>query len=210
VTSADASVPDASAADAAVAEPPFPLQPAVPRRAGSIRLVPGALRAGARYALIAAGCTGPGARDQPDACGEPDALSDGAAALLLAEISSEVVAGADRIGLQFINASRAVSRADLTLQSETGPASAPFGNDVPFGAVRPFQAAAVPEPIGVELHVRRERLPSYTQAWADAESATPLGSAELGRNHLLAYVGPLPAGSFVGLAPPRFVLILGR
>jgi hypothetical protein len=204
----NASGADASITDAGPAPPPFPLEPTLPRRAGSVRFAPTALRSGARYGLIAAGCTGPGAEAQPTACGEPDALFGGLAALVLAEISSESVAGAERLGLQFVNASRAVPRADLTLQEPSGPAGAPLGNDVPFGAVRPLRAAAVDVPVGLELHVQRERLSSYTQAWADTPIAD--GGDGLGRNHLVAYVGPLPSGNVLGLAAPRFVLIGGR
>jgi hypothetical protein len=200
--------PDAAIPDAGPAPLPFPLEPSVPRRAGSVRFAPGALRSGARYGLIAAGCTAPGAAGQVASCGEPDAAFGGFAALVLAEIASEAVAGSDRLGLQFLNASRAVPRADLVLQNERGPAGAALGSDVPFGAVRPLSAAAVAEPIGLELHVQREQVSSYTQAWSD----TPTTSADgvLGHNHLLAYVGPPPAGNIVGLAPPRFVLIAGR
>jgi hypothetical protein len=201
---------DASASDAGAAAVPFPLEPATPRRAGSVRLAPGALRSGAHYGLIAAGCTGPGAADQTAACGEPDALFGGLSSLVLAEISSEGVAAGNRLGLQFVNASRAISRADLTLQGPSGPAGAPLGSDVAFGAVRPSLAAAVEEPVGLELHIQRDQLSSYTQAWADTLGTLEEGSAVLGRNHLVAYVGPVPSGNVIGLAPPRFVLIGGR
>lgn len=206
----DSDGPDASAPDAGPTPPPFPLEPTLPRRAGSVRFAPGALRAGAHYGLVAAGCTGPGAAGQSAACGEPDGAFGASASLVLAEISSESVARSDRLGLQFVNASRAVTRADLTLQGPAGPAGAPLGNDVPFGAVRPLLAAAVDEPVGLELHVQREQLSSYTQAWSETLHARGESGAVLGRNHLVAYVGPLPSGNLVGLAPPRFVLIGGR
>ena len=66
------------------------------------------------------------------------------------------------------------------------------------------------EPVGLELHIQREQLSSYTQAWSDTLDGRGEGGAVLGRNHLVAYVGPLPSGNAVGLAPPRFVLIGGR
>jgi hypothetical protein len=201
---------DASVSDSGPPAPPFPLEPTVPRRSGSVRFAPGALRPGARYGLIAAGCSGPLVTEQTAACGEPDALFGGFSSLVLAEISSESVAGSNELGLQFVNASRAVARADLTLQGPSGPAGAPLGNDVPFGAVRPAQAAAVAEPVGLELHLQREQLSSYTQAWSDTLEARGDVGAVLGRNHLVAYVGPVPTGNVVGLAPPRFVLIGGR
>jgi hypothetical protein len=207
---ASTEAPDAEIGDAGPVPAPFPLEPAVPRRSGSARFSPGALRPGARYALIVAGCTSPGITEQTAACGEPDALFGGRVGLVVAEISSELVAGPERVGLQFVNASRAVERADLTLQSETQQPSAPLGNDVPFGAVRPLQAADVAAPIGVELHVQRESSPSYVQAWSETLSADPSAAAVLGHNHLLAYVGPLPSANVPGLAPPRFVLIQGR
>lgn len=199
--------PDAGSSDAGAVPPPFPLEPTLPRRAGSVRLAPGSLTSGAHYALIAAGCTSPGASEQVAVCGEPDPFGS-AQALVLVQISSEPVAGDDRLGLQFVNASRVIDRADLTLENDRQQAPAPLGSDVPFGVVRPFRAAAVAEPVGVELHVRREPLPSYTQAWVDTPGAS--AATVLGHNHLLAYVGPLPPINVLGLNPPRFVLVRGR
>lgn len=201
--------PDAAVADAG-AEAPFPLEPTLPRAAGSARFAPGVLRPGARYALIATGCTSPGAVGHEDACGAPDALFGEFQALVVAELADGPAPGAEQLGLQFVNASRAVARADLALQSEGGQASAPLGSDVQFGSVRPLQAAIVAAPIGVELHVQRERLSSYTQAWADTVEGVGGAAAALGHGHLLAYVGPQPSVRIPGLAPPRFVLVSGR
>ena len=184
--------PDAAVADAG-AEAPFPLEPTLPRSAGSARFAPGVLRPGGRYALIATGCTSPGAVGHEDACGAPDALFGEFQALVVAELAAGTAPGSERLGLQFVNASRAVARADLALQSEGQQASAPLGNDVQFGSVRPLQPAVVAAPIGVELHVQRERLSSYTQAWADTVEGVGGAAAALGHSHLLAYVGPPPS-----------------
>lgn len=200
----------AGALDAGPIAPPFPLEPSVPRRAGSVRFSPGTLRAGVRYALIAAGCTGPGAADQAEACGEPDASFGGAEALLVAEIAAEPVPGADRLGLQFVNASRAVERADVTLQNDRQEGAPPLGNDVTFGAVRPLRAALVAEPIGVELRVDRAQAPTFVEAWADTVTSAGADGDVLGHTYLLAYVGPLPTATTPGLAAPRFVLVRGR
>lgn len=196
---------DAGAADAG-APVPFPLEPQVPRRAGSLRLSSGVVRAGGHYALVATGCTSPGGSPSEAICGAPDPLFESQRALVLAELASEL--GGDGVGLQFLNASRAVSRADLVLQGNSPSQSMRLTNDVQFGAVRPRDAVPVQEPLGVELHVEGSTQSSYTQAWADTvrSSGDPL---VLGENHLLVYVGPEPDSAMPGVLEPRFVLIRG-
>src|SRR5688572_10465863 len=108
---------DAGAGDAAPAAPEFPLEPFEPRAAGSVRFPPGLLRAGTSYALVAAGCTGAGASE--DVCGPPDLIFGSSQALALAKIDDQIVgAGGGSLGLQFLNASRAVARASVVLQGQ--------------------------------------------------------------------------------------------
>jgi hypothetical protein len=164
------------------------------------------VRAGGHYALVATGCTSPGGSPSEAICGAPDPLFESQRALVLAELASEL--GGDGVGLQFLNASRAVSRADLVLQGNSPSQSMRLTNDVQFGAVRPRDAVPVQEPLGVELHVEGATQSSYTQAWADTvrSSGDPLVPGE---NHLLVYVGPEPDSAVPGVLEPRFVLIRG-
>jgi hypothetical protein len=199
---------DAGGVDAGAPEPPpFPLEPLVPRRAGSLRLSSGVVRAGAHYALVATGCTSPGGSPSEDICGAPDPLFESQQALILAELASEPAG--DGVGLQFLNASRAVARADLVLQGDSQRQSMRLTNDVQFGAIRPRDAVPVQEPVGVELHVDGATQSSYTQAWAGTVSTSgdPLVPGE---NHLLVFVGPAPGAVAAGVAEPRFVLIRGH
>jgi hypothetical protein len=203
----DAGSPDAGAAPA----PPFPIQPEVPRRAGTVRLAPGVVRAGARYALVATGCTHPEGSPGDDLCGPPDPLFGAQQGLVLAAIASELPAGGGGFGLQLLNASRAVSRADLVLQWESLQEPLRVASDVGFGAVRPRDAAAVDaEPVGLELHVRGESLPSFTQAWSDTVQSSSTGAFAAGGNYLAVYVGPAPGAAIEGVGAPRFVLVRGR
>jgi hypothetical protein len=198
---------DAGGVDAGAPEPPpFPLEPLVPRRAGSLRLSPGVVRAGVHYALVATGCTSPGGSPSEAICGAPDPLFESQQALILAELASGPTDGG--LGLQFLNASRGVSRADLVLQGDSQRQSIRLTNDVQFGSVRPRDAVPVQEPLGVELHVEGATQSSYTQAWADTVSTSgdPLVPGE---NHLLVFVGPAPGAAAPGVAEPRFVLIRG-
>lgn len=198
---------DSGARDAGAFDPVFPLEPVVPRSAGSVRFPPGLLRAGAHYALVAAGCTGLGGGEE--VCGRPDPVFGSSLALALAQIASGTIAsGGGRFGLQFLNASRAVSRADVVLQGQTDQESRRLAEDVAFGAVRPRDAAPANEPVGVELHVEGASASSYTEVWADMVEA---GGApvEAGSNYLLVYVGPVPGSGAGGVAPPRFVLLHG-
>jgi hypothetical protein len=201
------SAPDAGAngVDAGAATPVFPLEPVSPRSAGSVRFPPGLLRAGAHYALVAAGCTGPGANEE--VCGAAEPLFGSHRAVALAELASELGAGDGSFGLQFFNASRAVSQADVVLQGLIESDSRQLTSDVPFGGVRPRDAIPVDEPIGVELHVDGSLQSSYTQAWADTLAAGGGLTITPGDNYLLVYIGPVPGVSAGPTAPPRFVLL---
>jgi hypothetical protein len=204
------SVIDAGGVDAGrVAPPPFPLEPVVPRRAGSLRLSPGVVEAGARYALVAAGCTSPAGSPSDDICGQPDSLFASHQTIVLVKIAAEVVGGVG-VGLQFLNASRAVTRADVVLQGESQRQSLRLTSDVQFGAIRPRNAAPVEEPVGVELHVQGATQPSYIQAWSDTIAASGSGALPSGENYLLVYVGPAPGSFAQGVSPPRFVLLPGH
>jgi hypothetical protein len=209
----DADVPggaDAGSGDAGPPVLPFPTPLVEPRRAGSVSLPQGALQPGTHYALIAAGCTSPSASANADACGPPDNLFGSRRGLVLAPIADQRVGGADTIGLQFVNASRAVSRADVVLQNDSQRQSTSLGGDIPFGAVRPSIATAVTPPVGVELHVERATLSSYTELWSKTLASSGADGVASGENYLLAYVGPLPEAVTPGISPPRFVLVRGR
>ena len=201
---ADAGAPDAGA-------PVFPLEPLAPRRAGALRLLPGLLRPGAHYALIAAGCSAAGSSPQEEACGAADPVLDSHRALVLALIAPAGGADPRGFGLQFVNASRAVPRADVVLQGETPGQTVALSGDVQFGVVRPGNAASVlTAPVGIELHVDRATASSFTQLWTDTVPTSGEDALELGANYLLAYVGPRPGAVVsLGVAPPRFVLVRG-
>jgi hypothetical protein len=197
---------DAGALDAGAAPLPFPAALELPRRAGSLRLAPGVLRAGAHYALVAAGCAGPGGGSSEELCGPLDPLFGAQQALVLAEISDDLT-GEVGLRLQFLNASRAVSRADLVLQGNTDVDSVRLTGDVQFGAVRPENSVLVAEPLGLELHVEAATQSSFTQPWSDTLPSPDVVPG----NYLLVYVGPEPGISLPeGVSAPRFVLVLGR
>ena len=200
----DAGTPDAGA-------PVFPLTPLEPRRAGALRLLPGLLRPGAHYALIAAGCSAAGSSSQEEACGAVDPVLGSYRALVLALIAPAGRADPRGFGLQFVNASRGVARADVVLQGETPDQTVALSGDVQFGVVRPGSAASVLTlPVGIELHVDRSTTPSFTQLWTDTVPTSGEDAIELGANYLLAYVGPRPGAVVsLGVAPPRFVLVRG-
>jgi hypothetical protein len=202
--------PDAgsSDADAGLAPPVFPLEPVVPRSAGSVRFPPGLLRAGAHYALVAAGCTGPGGSEA--VCGAADPIFGSSQALALAEIGTEIVgAGGGNFGLQFLNASRALLRADVVLQGQTERESRRLAENVGFGAIRPRDSAPAEEPLGVELHVEGSSSSSYTEVWANMLEAAGGAPITVGENYLLVYIGPAPDSAAGDVARPRFVLVHG-
>jgi hypothetical protein len=205
-----ASTRDAGALDGgSVVLPPFPLEPVVPRRAGSVRLSAGVVQAGVHYALVAAGCTSPAGSPNEEICGQPDSLFSSRHTIVLAEIAAEGVGGAT-VGLQFLNASRAVQRADVVLQGDSQRQSLRLTSDVQFGVVRPRDAAPVQEPVGVELHVQGATQSSYTQAWSDTLVTSGSDPLSAGENYLLVYVGPAPDAVISGVSPPRFVLLRGH
>jgi hypothetical protein len=193
-----------SGTDAGVTPPEFPLEPVVPRSAGSVRFPPGLLGAGAHYVLVAAGCTGPG---NEDVCGAADPIFGSFQALALAEMGTEIVGSGDgNFGLQFLNASRALSRADVVLQGEIERDSRRLAENVGFGSIRPRDSAPANEPVGVELHVEGSSASSYTELWA-AMLESGGGPITSGGNYLLVYVGPIPGSAAGETAPPRFVLL---
>jgi hypothetical protein len=196
---------DAGTADAGTAV--FPVEPLEPRSAGSARFSPGLLSAGAHYALVTAGCTGPAASE--DVCGTADPLFGSSQTLALAELDREIVAGEGSFGLQFLNASRTVARADVVLQGELERDARRLTDDVEFGAIRPPDAVPANEPLGIELHVEGSVPSSYTQAWSDTLAAAGDLVVTAGDNYLLVYVGPVPGSMAEPLAPPRFVLVHG-
>lgn len=195
--------------DAAVTAIPFPTAPDSPRRAGSFVFAAGALRPGASYVLVASGCTSLSALAPAEICGSPDAFSGALGALPFVELAPALSQPAPYFGVQFLNASRAITSADVVLQAESDSAeSVSLANDVRFGALRPRTVVAVEEPIGVELHVQRAARADYVQSWADVLSASGLPAIEPGEAYLLVYLGPNPvSGSVEGVAPPRFVLV---
>jgi hypothetical protein len=129
-------------------------------------------------------------------------------ALVLTEFGTGAPAGAGGLlGLQFLNMSRAVPRADLVLQGPAERQPLVLASDVRFGALRPAMPAWVAAPVGLELHVDGAAVSAYTQAWADTVASAEAEVIE-GREHVVVYVGPAPSGTASsGLAPPRFVLI---
>jgi len=211
-------VPDSGSADGGDAgateapSVPFPIEPERPRKAGAVRLTPGALRTGGHYVLVASGCATPGVLEADEVCGPPDPFLGPPQTLLLVEIPTQSIEGAARFGLQFLNASRAISRADVVLQGETQhTASVSLASEVSFGAVRPRAVATVEAPVGVELHIAASAEAAYTQLWTDTVTSGQLDPWVFGRSYLLVYVGPPPSlGSIVGLATPRFALVSGQ
>ena len=112
------------------------------------------------------------------------------------------------LGLQFLNASRAVVRADLVLQGTTERQPLTLANDVGFGALRPLVPARVAVPVALELHVDRAAVSAYTQAWADTVTSAEAGVMGVEGESLVVYVGPAPTVTAdLGFAPPRFVSI---
>lgn len=186
----------------------LPGEPRQPRRAGSVSFPAGALRAGARYALVSAGCAASGAPPSEEMCGPPDGLFGSHRALVLAELGAGASLAANDLSLRFLNASRAVRRADLVLQSNDSEQAFNLASDVRFGALRPLEPARVAEPLGLVLHADGDVVATYTQTWGDTlGSGAP--NAESGGDYVVVYVGPAPGTAAAVLAPPRFALIAG-
>jgi hypothetical protein len=194
----------AAGADAGAIPAPVPRGA---RLAGSVTLARGSLFAGRNYALVATGCAAPETLAEVDVCGRPDALTRARAELVLVEFGAESTEGGRYFGLQFLNASRALGLADVSLQVG-GPSdrSVPFVSGVSFGVLRPRAVATVEQPLALELRGRGgPNVVAYNQLWADTLEASAL-ELEPGKNYLLASVGP--AASVDGLgSSPRLVLI---
>ncbi len=198
------------AADAATLPIAFPREPGAPRSAGSVSFAPGTLRPHAHYALVSTGCATLGVSPNAEACGVADGFGS-FQSVALVELGSQAIEGETRFGLQFINASRAVRRADLVLQASGQTRALTLTNDVQFGVLRPRVVASVDEPAGFELHIDGATLADYSQSLPDTLAASALAEIAFQRSYLLAFVGPSPRGiQEPGLAPPRFVLIEGR
>jgi hypothetical protein len=198
--------------DAAAEGGPGPLQPepfVLPESAGfagSLLLSPGVLSSAGRYLLVASGCVGAGATPPAALCGPPEPVLGGTlstALLRLAALPPENAAG-----VQFVNASRAVSRAGLELQLE-GDRRLQLANDVPFGTLRPRLSPPVSSVVGSRLSVDSGPA-SYVEPWSNTLRAAQLEQLEPGRTYVLIYAGPNPAEQAAGVGnPPRFVLVPG-
>jgi hypothetical protein len=148
-------------------------------------------------------------RPSEEICGLADPLSGAHQRLVLTEFGSATsVEGETRFGLQFLNASRAVGRADLVLQGASQRQPVLLANDVEFGALRPRLVAIVDEPAGLELHIDGGEGSDYIQSWPDTLSWNRVDATAVGRNYLVVYVGPVPSvAADLGFAAPRFALI---
>jgi hypothetical protein len=178
-----------------------------PRRAGSVTLARGSLFEGRHYALVATGCAAPEALPAPDACGPPDPLFGSRTELVLVEFGAESTEGGRYFGLQFLNASRTLGLADVSLQLE-GPSdpSVPFVSGVSFGVLRPRVVATVEQPLALELRGRGAPAVAYSQLWKDTLAASSLELVP-GTNYLLASIGPSPQPDGQGFSALRLVLI---
>ena len=203
----DAGLPDAG--DAGTPGLPFPTEPLVPRRAGSVAFAAGALQVGTSYVLVAAGCATLGVQPSTEICGDADPFGS-YQSLILVEHRQQAVDAELDLGLQFLSASRAVGRASVVLQGESQRQPVRLATDVQFGAVRPQAPATVEEPAGIELHVDGANRADYTQLWSDTLASAGVEAFELRGSHILAYVGPKPnVAADAGFAPARFVLLPG-
>lgn len=202
---ADPRLPDPRV-DAGLAEAPVPPGP---RRAGSLTLAHGSLFEGRHYLLVATGCAAPERFAAPETCGPPDPLFGTRTELVLVEFGAELTQGGRYFGLQFLNASRALGPADLSLQL-AGPSdlSVPFVSGVSFGALRPPAVATVQEPLALELHGRGTSSGvAYTQSWADILQTSAPPEFARGKNYVLASIGPTARGDGSGFSPTRLVLV---
>ena len=178
-----------------------------PHRVGSLALARGSLFPGKHYLLVATGCAAPESFMAPDACGAPDPFG-ARSELVLVEFGAQLNAGTGDFGLQFLNASRALGPADLSLQTEgAGDLSVPFVSGVSFGVLRPRAAAVVEAPLALELRGRGTSAVALSQSWADTLQASGPPEFAPGKNYVLASVGPTPRADGQGLSGPRLVLI---
>jgi hypothetical protein len=179
-----------------------------PRRAGSLTLARGSLFSGKHYLLVATGCAAPEHFVVPDACGAPDPLFGSRSELVLVEFGAQPSAGTGDFGLQFLNASRALGPADLSLQLEgASDLSVPFVSGVSFGVLRPRAATVVEAPLALELRGRGTSAIALSQSWADTLRASAPAEFAPGKNYVLASIGPTPRADGQGLSGPRLVLI---
>jgi hypothetical protein len=166
------------------------------------------LFSGKHYLLVATGCAAPESFLAPDACGAPDPLFGSRSELVLVEFGAQLSAGTGDFGLQFLNASRALGPADLSLQLEgASDLSVPFVSGVSFGVLRPRAAAVVEEPLALELRGRGTSAIALSQSWADTLQASGPPEFAPGKNYVLASIGPTPRPDGQGLSGPRLVLI---
>jgi hypothetical protein len=182
--------------------------PSGPYRAGTLTLARGSLFEGRHYLLVATGCAAPESSVAPEACGPPDPLFGARAELVLVEFGTELTEGGRYFGLQFLNASRTLGPADLSLQLD-GPntLSVPFVSGVSFGVLRPLAVAAVEQPLALELRGRGSSSGvAFSQSWADTLQASAPPEFAPGKNYLLASIGPAPRADG-GPSLPRLVLI---
>jgi len=180
-----------------------------PRHAGSLTLARGSLFEGRHYLLVATGCAAPESLAAPEVCGPPDPLFGARTELLLVEFGAELTEGGRYFGLQFLNASRTLGPADLSLQLG-GPSdlAVPFVSGVSFGVLRPLAVAAVQEPLALELRGRGTSSGvAYSQSWADTLQTSAPPQFAPGKNYLLASIGPTARGDGSGFSPPLLVLV---
>jgi hypothetical protein len=179
-----------------------------PRRVGSLTLARGSLFSGKHYLLVATGCAAPESFTVPDACGAPDPLFGSRSELVLVEFGEQLSAENGDFGLQFLNASRSLGPADLSLQQGSSDLSVPFVSGVSFGVLRPRAAAVVvEEPLALELHGRGTSAVALSQSWADTLQESGPPEFAPGKNYVLASIGPTPRADGQGLSGPRLVLI---
>ena len=205
VSEAPAPLLDAGA-DGGLAPAPVP---SGPRRAGTLTLARGSLFEGRHYLLVATGCAAPDSSVAPEACGPPDPLFGGRSELVLVEFGTELTEGGRYFGLQFLNASRTLGPADLSLQLD-GPntLSVPFVSGVSFGVLRPLAVAAVEQPLALLLRGRGSSSGvAFSQSWADTLQASAPPEFAPGKNYLLASIGPAPRTDGQPPSQPRLVLI---
>jgi hypothetical protein len=183
-----------------------PVEPPGVRSAGSLMLARGSLFEGRHYALVATGCAAPEAVSMDQLCGAPEPLFGARSELVLVEFGAELTEGGSYFGLQFLNASRALGPADLSLQIGIPEVSVPFASGVSFGVLRPRAVATVEQPFALELRGRGSNVVAYSQSWMDTLQASSL-QLRPGGNYLLASVGPLSPADGSGVSAPLLVLI---
>lgn len=210
---------DAGTRDSGVLDSDASSNPVEPPPNGLVQLEPvavaaGSLHAGGHYALVATGCAATVSEVANEAgCGALDVLTGVRASELLVEFATGTLDDPAYIGLQFLNASRALGRADMLLQGQD-PNQPPraLANQVPFGALRPARVTAVEVPLALQLQAGGGAGSTFLESWRDALAASGLDGAPLNHDYLLLFVGPNPSLDpttllAAGLAPPGLVLL---